>query len=162
MSENASWRQRCSRYCKWDTPCGKGPTTNRAVAQSWVVPVKSVIWVKKRLVEATSCSQYLKLRYGNASWRQHSYSQYPNWDTPCGKGPTTNRAVAQSWVVPVKSVIWVKKCLVEATSCSQYLIWDMEMSRGGNTVVADIPTEIPPVAKGQLLTGQFHSLGWCP
>ena len=89
------------------------------------------------------CSRYLKLRYENASRRQHSCSRYLHWNTPCGDGPTTNSAVAQSWVVPVKSVIWVKT------------------PRGGNVVVADIPTEIPSVAKGQLLTvtGQLHSPG---
>ena len=33
------------------------------------------------------------------------------------------------------------------------------MPRGGKVVVADISTEIPPVAKGQLLTGQLQVLG---
>ena len=31
---------------------------------------------------------------------------------------------------------------------------DMKTPHGGNIVVADISTEIPPVAKGQVLTGQ--------
>ena len=35
----------------------------------------------------------------------------------------------------------------------------METPPGGNVVVADISTEIPPVAKGQLLTGQLTVLG---
>ena len=36
----------------------------------------------------------------------------------------------------------------------------MVTPRGGNIVVVDISTEIPPVAKGPLLTGQLHSPGW--
>ena len=41
--------------------------------------------------------------------------------------------------------------------------WDLETPRGGNVVIlrADIETEMPPVAMGQLLMGQLHNSEWC-